>query len=142
MIENALLEMRLFESAKETENKLRWDTLVSGTKFSLYIPKWRVPNPWPSRIWIDVRPRRAEAHDAANLQRSDVEDDPCLTLEPIVVSLRKVSVHTQTIRYCPTGDAKLWETGEPYIPTEMTFGKSERLRLLVLWDVTSRGSFE
>jgi len=28
---------------KSTEQKLRWDEDVDGTKFEIYIPKWRVP---------------------------------------------------------------------------------------------------
>ena len=139
MIRNAVLEMDLFQSATETDNKLRWDADVDGTRFSLYIPKWRVPEPWPSRIWVDVFPRRAPVEDPANLTADDVRQDPIVRLEPIVATIRKVKLHTKTIRYRPTGD--VWEVGEPYIPYSMTCGECELLRLIVLWDVTSRGLF-
>ena len=53
MIDKVLIEMTRLEAAKETDNKLRWDVDIDDTRFSLYIPKWRVPQPWPSRIWVD-----------------------------------------------------------------------------------------
>src|SRR5258708_19137135 len=37
VIRNLLLEMNLFDAAKETDNKLCWDAVVEGTTFSLYI---------------------------------------------------------------------------------------------------------
>jgi hypothetical protein len=139
---NRNVQMHLFQSAKETENKLRWDADVDDTRFSLYIPKWRVPEPWPSRIWIDVIPRRAESLDPANLTPADVEADDTLRLEPIVATIERFKEHSQTTRYRPTGDPHTWEIGEPYIPFVLTCERCERLRLIVLWDVTSRGLFE
>lgn len=141
MIKGALLEMTLFDSAKETDNKLRWDTHVEGTRFSLYIPKWRVPQPWPSRIWVNVMPRRAPCEERSNLAPEDVELDSSLTHEPIVATVSRRTDHSETIRYRPLGDSKLWEVGEPYVPISLTCGQAERLRLIVLWDLTSRGEF-
>jgi hypothetical protein len=46
-----MIEMALLKPSKETENKLRWSTYMNdGSKFHLYVPKWRVPEPWPGRI--------------------------------------------------------------------------------------------
>jgi len=141
MIQNVLIEMTLFQSAKETDNKLRWDSDIKGTKFSLYIPKWRVPKPWPAKIWVKVIPRRGEGDDQANLSLADVTKDSALTNEPIIVTVIKCKEHTETIRYSPSGNPSTWEIGEPYIPHPLTFDEAERLRLIVLWDIISRGSF-
>lgn len=141
MIRKPLLEMNLFEAAKETDNKLRWDAVVEGTTFSLYIPKWRIPVPWPARIWVDVFPRRAEGSDSPNVTPADIQSDGTLRHEPIVATVEKYELKTKTIRYRPTGDAAGWEIGEPYVPIALTHGGTERLRLLVLWDLTSRGMF-
>lgn len=141
MTRNPLIEMTLLAAAKETENKLRWDADVEGTRFSLYVPKWRVPEPWPSRIWVGIVPRRSEGDDLPNVSLVDIQSDSTLRHEAIVATVQKSSVHTQTIRYRPTGDPNAWEIGEPYVPFPLTGNGSERLRLIVLWDVTSRGMF-
>lgn len=141
MTPNVLLEMRLFDSAKETANKLRWDADVAGTRFSIYIPKWRVPEPWPSRILITVMRRRSNAEDAPNMTEADALADPANRHEPIIASVTKVSIHTETIRYQPTGHASTWELGSPYIPFSMTCDGADKLRIVIQWDITSRGLF-
>ena len=51
-----MIELALLKPSKETENKLRWSTHVEqdDTDFQLYIPKWRVPEPWPGRIIVYI----------------------------------------------------------------------------------------
>jgi len=135
------IEMTLFESAKVTENKLRWDVEVNGVTFSLYIPKWRVPRPWPSRICVRITPRRNEGTDEPNLSSVDATNDPVLTHEPIIATVTMFKKHTNTIRYRPVGEAEKWEIGEPYIPFSLTADATEKLRLIVFWDISSRGAF-
>lgn len=142
MVKDALLEMTRFDCAKETENQLRWDAEVELTCFSLYIPKWRVPQPWPSRIWVSVTQRRSSSEELANLSAEAVVADSSLTHEPLVATVAKVKEHSKTIRYRPLGNDKLWEIGQPYVPIPLTHGGAERLRLIVLWDLTSRGDFQ
>jgi hypothetical protein len=141
MIRNALLEMKLFTAARETENKYRWDAPVDETTFSLYIPKWRVPSPAPARIYVALFPRRYGTDDLPNLAPDDVKADPCLVLEPIVATVTAVTPKTKTIRYAPTGDPKKWEIGDPYVPFSMTYDGNVSLRIFVMWDLTSRGAF-
>ena len=59
MLKHPLLKMEMtrLDETRETPNKVRWDANVEGTVFSLYIPKWRVPEPWPYSIWVKVIPR-------------------------------------------------------------------------------------
>lgn len=142
MIRNPLLEMNQLKAQKQTLNKLCWGADVHGITFSLYIPKWRIPAPWPARIWVDVFPRRAAGDDRPNVTRADIERDGTLRHEPIVatVEMHKVCGNS-TIHYRPTGDKQTWEIGEPYVPNSLTGDASQRLRLLVLWDLTSRGMF-
>ena len=134
--------MNRLEAASEPDNKLRWDMEIDDTRFSLYIPKWRVPQPWPSRIWVDVVPRRGEGADVSNLSPDDVAKDSTLTREPIIATVWKYSVHSQTVRYRPGGKPENWEIGEPYLPFALTYGEADRLRIIVLWDITSRGLFQ
>jgi hypothetical protein len=135
------IELTYFSASKETENKLRWDTRVGDATFELYIPKWRVPNPWPRAVALCISPRRGHAEDAANLSPQAAHDDPASRLEPIVATVRRLREHTKTLRYDPVGDQSTWEIGSPYIPNELTFGGAHLLRLIVLWDLASRGEF-
>lgn len=141
MSHRPFIEMSLLTSAKETENKLRWDAEVNEVTFSLYIPKWRVPNPWPAKIGVSLSVRRATCDDLPNLAAADVKVDSTLTLEPIVATIEWVSDKTSTAHYRPIGDKKRWELGEPYVPYSLLPEKAKRLRILVLWDISSRGGF-
>lgn len=141
MTPNVLLEMRLFDSFKETTNKLRWDADVDGTKFSIYIPKWRVPEPWPSRILVNVIRRRFIADDSPNMTEAAAMADPVIRHEPIIATVTKFSMHTETIRYQPSGNTSNWEIGSPYIPFALTCDEADHLRILIQWDITSRGRF-
>jgi len=126
-----MIEMALLEQSRETDKKVRWDADVDGTRFSLYIPKWRVPEPWPRLIDVTVGPRAQEKPDT--LSPTDACHAPESRNKPIVAHLKKYAECTQTIRYRPEGDSEGWEIGEPYIPTPMTFGGAERLTIEVKW---------
>ena len=115
-----MIEMALLEEAKETDNKVRWDAELEDARFSLYIPKWRVPEPWPRLIQVAVSPRTQSKQPS--LSRAAASKAPDSRKQPIVSHLNKVREHTQTIRYQPDGDAAAWEIGEPYIPASMTYG--------------------
>jgi hypothetical protein len=90
---------------------------------------------------VDVVPRRGEGQDESNLSPNDVNQDTTRTREPIITTIKKLAVHTKTIHYCPTGDPETREIGEPYLPFALTYGEAERLRMIVLWDITSQGLF-
>jgi hypothetical protein len=135
------IEMMVFDASSQTDNKLRWHATLDGVEFKLYIPKWRVPEPWPRTIAINLSPRREMVEDSPNLSREVVEQDPTVRAEPIVATVRRVSDHTETTRYDPVGDPREWEIGSPYIPHSLTFGKTEFVRFIVMWDLASRGEF-
>src|SRR5579883_3147894 len=101
-----MIEMELLEESKETENKVRWDADVEGVRFSIYIPKWRVPEPWPRIIQVAIGPQ-IETH-IPPLTPSIVLHDPSIRMQPVVIHLRKDREHTRTIRYQPEGDPKTW----------------------------------
>lgn len=124
-------EIALMNPSKETDNKLRWWADVEGVCFQLYIPKWRVPTPWPVRLEVVVDPQAASPETDRRLT------SPCSReLEgPIIATLEKVREHTETVRYRPIGDQDSWELGEPYVPYAVLPAPSpERVRLEVRWD--------
>lgn len=123
--------MKLLKQSKETDNKVRWDADVDGTPFELYIPKWRVPEPWPQVIQVSVT--QSTDTPATHLSPVNARDNPLSRMQPIVVHLRLVEPCTKTIRYCPVGDKSHWETGEPYIPIAMTFERAKQLKITIDW---------
>ena len=128
-------EITLMDPSKETENKLRWWADVEGVAFKLYIPKRRVPKPWPLRVHVTVSEHPADRDKAIAAGAGNLE-------EPIVCVVRKVAEHTETVRYCPLGDPRAWDLGEPYIPLALLPANPPRLlHLEVRWD-RSAGTWE
>jgi hypothetical protein len=136
-----MIEMTLLVEGKQTDNKVRWDVDIEGTKFSLHIPKWRVPEPWPAVIQVFVEPSTGDM--APGLLRSETVEDPSSLRKPIIADLVLFEWKTRTIRYKPRipkrltelvrNEQSLAEIGEPYIPIEMTFDGAEHLRFTVHW---------
>jgi hypothetical protein len=114
-----MAEVTLMLRSKETDNKQRWAADVNGVEFKLYIPKHRIPDPFPPSIVVRISP-------VTGAEPSSVPDPD----QPIRCVVARVCEHTQTVRYCPLGDAKGWQIGEPYIPFGM-LPESPPLYLLV-----------
>lgn len=116
---------------KETDNKVRWSVEVDGVPFSLYVPKWRVPEPWPARIRVGIRPDTAEVLPSTS--RDAVTVAPEARRRPIEVRVARVEDKTETIRYAPVEHGSDAEIGEPYIPKSFTEDGEERLVVSVTW---------
>jgi hypothetical protein len=133
-----MIEMVLLRPSKETEGKMRWSTHVEkdNAPFHLYIPKWRVPEPWPGRIYVAIQ---AFEGDPSNVvpgpsRPTDLESN-------IRVLVKPVRDHTRTRRYAPLGDTSEWQIGEPYIPYSLIPADSHLLVIEVQWDLRSKGQF-
>ena len=100
---------------KETENKLRWDADVDETKFEFYIPKWRIPEPYPDTILIRIG-MPDEFENKRRFTKEEVEKNPELRKNKIYAEVEKVSEHTKTVRFDPVDETENWEIGSPYIP--------------------------
>lgn len=129
--EDLMREISLMNPSKETDNKLRWWADVDGISFKLYIPKWRVPVPWPVRLEVVVDQQASSTSSVPKAPRAGSSE-----LEhSIIATLEKVQEHTETVRYRPSGDPESWELGEPYVPyTILPTPSPERLRIEVRWD--------
>lgn len=132
------IEMALLQPSKETENKLRWSTHVEkdNTHFHLYIPKWRVPTPWPGRIYVSISPCRENTD--YSLQSNPHIKNLEAKIKAIVKPYRD---HTRTRRYTPIGLQSEWQIGEPYIPYSLIPPESSLLFIEVEWDLSSKGQF-
>lgn len=124
-----MIELALMDPSKETDNKLRWETDVEGISFKLYVPKSRVPQPWPMRIQVHVG-------DVQTKNKLQPRSEALGVLErPIVAIVERVTEHTQTVRFRPRGDQKDWEIGEPYIPRNLLPSPDvQTVRIEVQWD--------
>ena len=132
-----MIEMALLRPSKETPNKLRWSTRVEedNAVFEFYIPKWRVPEPWPGRIFVGIEPFSSEP--------SNFTQSPCDNFDnPIKVLVKRFSEDpTKTVRYRQLGDKSDWQIGEPYIPKRLIPPDSHFLIIEVKWDLESKGQF-
>lgn len=104
---------------KETENKYRWDADIEGVKFSLYIPKWRVPDGLPGTIYVRIYDVKDAPRDLPAYTRMQIEQQPGLREEKIIARIKRCRDHTKTVRFDPIGDPKNWEIGSPYIPDKI-----------------------
>jgi hypothetical protein len=71
-----MAEFVLMNPSKETENMLRWSDDIDGVNFSLYIPKWRVPKPWPSSILVVVDDKVARVQEKRISYINDHLEEP------------------------------------------------------------------
>ncbi len=123
----------ILEFEKETDNKLRWDAMVDDAPFELYIPKWRVPEPWPSKIRVDIVPITPEQGHSNHVTPEEAGGNPTLRSKHIIADVVRKEEHTKTIQYYPGGNKKDCEIGEPYIPVTLTHNNAARLRICVKW---------
>ncbi len=128
-----MIEMHLMPS-KETDRKLRWATYVEEdeTEFKLYIPKWRVPRPWPAVIRVSVREASGPLPPARPLR--DLR-------APIRVRVKRVAEMVHSVRFAPHGNPETWEIGEPYIPYSLLPSEdAAEVDITVEWDFASKDS--
>jgi len=129
------------DAKKQTVNTLRWDAWVEEDKayFEFYIPKSRVPEPWPGRIFVGIAPFSGDP--------SDFTQSPC-DLDnldnPIKVLVKRIEdeYHAKTIHCAPLGDEEDWQIGHPYIPKSLIPPDSNYLIIEVKWDLESKGFVE
>jgi hypothetical protein len=128
-------EALLMRPSSETANKLRWEVDINGTSFSLYIPKRRVPLPWPRQIVVTVSASEIDTGITGRTLPSHTQIDPRL---PIIAVLQREVRRKHTVRYRPIGAANTWEVGKPYIPYSLLpTDAPERIQLEVRWDFSA-----
>ncbi len=98
-----MVEISLMDPSKETDNKLRWRADVEGVDFKLYVPKWRVPLPWPRRIIVTISALPRETSRAGRAEPADQGGREPLERD-IVAVVDRVREYTETVRFAPRGD--------------------------------------
>ena len=120
-----MAEMVALNFYKDTGNKLRFDAYVEEAVFELYIPKRRIPKPWPYSILVSVEPYQE------GMILPHFSGD---TSQPIDTIVYWCSDHTKTAHYYPAGEEDALEIGEPYIPYDLIPGTPKKVRIRVVWD--------
>ena len=109
---------RVCNYIKETDNKYRWDHMEGNTPLEIYIPKWRVPDPYPQRIFVQIfEPDESSCPIVFLHDQKRVKVNPELRLAPITAEVIYKEDKTRTIRYDPILEGNVArEIGSPYIP--------------------------
>jgi len=120
----------LLQSKKQTENKLRWNAAIEGANFAFYIPKRRVPTPWPSQIKVMID---------ENVNHAMTTNSSADLITPIRCIVKKCHHLAWTVRYRPIPDQpEEWEIGEPYIPNKLLSNPApEYVYIEVHWDYSA-----
>ena len=77
---------------------------IDKAKFSLYIPKWRVPEPRPRLILVGIDKADRTAAEPATLSRKVADKNPELKVNLIFADVTRDEQYTQTQRYNPIGE--------------------------------------
>jgi hypothetical protein len=125
----------LFNVDKETPNKLRWVASPPHQDFKIYVPKWRVPEPWPRRVTVSID--AVDIRRGTPLSKRDSRQQPSLRWHPVQVVMVIDEYHERSIRYAQEGDEDSWEVSHTYIPYALTEGQSEKIVLTVSWRMTA-----
>ena len=120
---------------KDTSGMHRWDVKIKGAPLEIYIYKWRVPKPYPSRISVEIFERAEYPRPIYSLDRKEVYANPQLYLNPITAEVAFLENHTLTAKYNPVLGKGKREIGNPYIPyTVLSDPPPTRLVLVVNWE--------
>ncbi len=126
---------------KDTDGMYRWDYMAEHTKLEIYIHKWRVPDPYPSRISVEIFNRDGYSQSIYHLDRREAYANPQLCYNPITAEVAFLENHTLTAKYDPVLGKGKREIGNPYIPyTLLSDPPPIRLVIVIKW-VKENGTY-
>ena len=106
--------------------------------FEFYIPKGRVPKPWPGHIFVGIE---AFSGDPSGFAQSPCDLDNLDNPIKVLVKRIEDEYHAKTILYRQLGDNRYWQIGEPYIPKSLIPRGPDSLIIEVKWDLQSKDKF-
>lgn len=127
--------MKVCTFKKETDNKYRWDYMEGNAPLEIYIPKWRVPAPYPQRIFVQIfEPEDSHCPIMTPHNKKEVDANQRLRFAPVTAEVIYKEDMTLTARYDPVlegNDAR--EIGSPYIPFALCDSRTKRLVIVIKW---------
>ena len=110
--------------------------MVGNASLEMYIPKWRVPDPYPQRISVQIfEPADSRCPIVVPHGKKEVEANQRLRFVPITAEVTYMEDRTRTARYDPVlegNDAR--EIGSPYIPFALCDSRPKQLVIVIKWE--------
>jgi hypothetical protein len=128
-------------SSDDTGGKLVWSAGTSNARFYFYIPKWRVPEPWPALVHVHITDNLTEWEKYEPLTPTVAQKKAELLERPILAKIGYSELHKETFRYDPFGVQEV-EIGSPYIPMFLLpFEPPKVLLVRVQWKRNIKSKF-
>lgn len=120
---------------KETENMYRWKTIIDNAPFQVYINKWRVPDPCPSHISVEIYDLPEYPQSINYLYQEELLANPKLFSDPIVARITYNEKRSVTFMYKSDLNDDVRETGDIFIPQKyLNMLHPKRLIIVINWE--------
>ena len=129
------MEKKLCTYSKSTEGMHRWDTMIVHAPLEIYIPRWRVPDPRPLYISVEIF-EWAEYNQSINyLYQEEIYANPELCNNSIVARVTFNEDRSLTFKYKTDLNDDVRETGDLFIPkTLLGTLPPKRLVIVINWE--------
>ena len=133
------MEKILCEYDKETETMYRWKTIVDNAPLEIYINKWRVPDPCPSHISVEIFELDEGPRSINYLYQEELLANPELFSDPVVARITYNEKRSVTFMYKSDLNDDVRETGDIFIPqTLLGTLPPKRLVIVISWEKENR----
>ena len=120
---------------KETENMYRWKTIVDNAPLEIYINKWRVPNPCPSYVSVEIFDLPGYPQSINYLYQEELLANPELFSDPVVARITYNEKCSVTFMYKSDLNDDVRETGDIFIPQKyLNMLHPKRLIIVINWE--------
>jgi len=127
---------------KETPNMHRWEKTINNESLKIYINKWRVPNPYPSHISVEIIELDERTRFINYLYPEELRANPELFSKPIVTRITYNEKHSSTFKYKTDLNDDVRETGDIFIPQKLlSSSPPKRLIIVINWENKTEGRF-
>ena len=129
------MEKILFAYDKETETMYRWKTIVDNAPLEIYIKKWRVPDPCPSHISVEIFELDEGPRSINYLYQEELLANPELFSDPIVARITYNEKRSVTFMYKSDLNDDVREAGDIFIPQKyLNMLHPKRLIIVINWE--------
>jgi len=120
---------------KKTENTYRWKTILYNAPFQVYINKWRVPDPCPSHISVEIFELDEGPRSINYLYQEELLANPELFSDPIVARITYNEKRSVTFMYKSDLNDDVREAGDIFIPKKyLNMLHPKRLIIVINWE--------
>ena len=129
------MEKKLCTYSKSTEGMHRWDAMIGHAPLEIYIPRWRVPDPYPSHISVEIFEWAEYLQSINYLYQEELLANPELSHNSIVTRVTFNKDCSLTAKYKTDLNNDVREIGDPFIPkTLLSTLPPKRLVIVINWE--------